>query len=161
MTGTPSRTARVPTARWDLKEAEGKPPTRGTRSASEASDRGQGSVGVRSPKSSGSIRCICDGDGGKVTRLTLGDLSARKREDVSDGMGSLNGHEAGNGRHSQGDPLQPSSASLAARHAERRDDGRTEVSRGRQGPLHRPEARTSEPGSIPKSRGLKEMQNGC
>lgn len=37
MTGTPSRTARVPIARWDLKAAEGKIPTRGTRSAYEAS----------------------------------------------------------------------------------------------------------------------------
>ncbi len=37
MTGTPSRTARVPTARWDLKEAVGKAPARGTRTAYEAS----------------------------------------------------------------------------------------------------------------------------
>ena len=53
MTGTPSRTARVPTARWDLKEAAGKIPTRGTRSAYEASPRGQGSVGFQNPMSSG------------------------------------------------------------------------------------------------------------
>ena len=37
MTGTPSRTARVPIVRWDLKEAEGKILTRGTRIACEAS----------------------------------------------------------------------------------------------------------------------------
>ena len=40
MTGTPSRTARVPIVRWDLKEAEGKILTRGTRIACEASCRG-------------------------------------------------------------------------------------------------------------------------
>ncbi len=74
MTGTPSRTARVPIARWDLKEAEGKLPTRGTRIAWEASRRGRGSVGVQSPMSSGTLGGICGGDGRKVTRLTLGDL---------------------------------------------------------------------------------------
>jgi hypothetical protein len=36
MTGTPSRTARVSTARWDLKEAVSKLLTRGTRIACEA-----------------------------------------------------------------------------------------------------------------------------
>ena len=40
MTGTPSRTARVPIVRWDLKEAEGNILTRGTRIACEASCRG-------------------------------------------------------------------------------------------------------------------------
>ena len=74
MTGTPSRTARVPIVRWDLKEAEGKLLTRGTRTVCEAAERGQGSVGVRSPMSSGPRRWICGGDGRKVTRLTLGDL---------------------------------------------------------------------------------------
>jgi len=74
MTGTPSRTARVPIARWDLKEAEGKLPTRGTRTACEALSRGRGSVGVRSPMSSGTRWGICGGDGRKVTRLTLGAL---------------------------------------------------------------------------------------
>ena len=39
MTGTPSRTARVPTARWDLKEAAGKALARGTRTAYKASMR--------------------------------------------------------------------------------------------------------------------------
>ena len=47
MTGTSSRTARVPTARWDLKEAAGKPPNRGTRSTYEACSGGPGSVGFR------------------------------------------------------------------------------------------------------------------
>ena len=37
---------------------------------------GRGSVGVRSPLSSGTARCICGGHGRKVTRLTLGDLRA-------------------------------------------------------------------------------------
>jgi hypothetical protein len=75
MTGTPSRTARVPIARWDLKAAEGKLPTRGTRIACEAVPRGRGSVGVRSPRSSGTRWGICGGDGRKGTRLTLGALS--------------------------------------------------------------------------------------
>jgi hypothetical protein len=75
MTGTPSRTARVLTVRWDLKEAEGKLPPRGTRTAWEALSRGRGSVGVQSPMSSGTRRGICGGDGRKVTRLTLGALS--------------------------------------------------------------------------------------
>jgi hypothetical protein len=39
MTGTPSRTARVSTARWNLKEAEGKLPARGTRTVYEAPAR--------------------------------------------------------------------------------------------------------------------------
>ena len=40
------------------------------------STRPRGSVGVRSPLSSGTARCICGGYGRKVTRLTLGDLRA-------------------------------------------------------------------------------------
>jgi hypothetical protein len=75
MTGTPSRTARVPIVRWDLKEAGGKRPTRGTQTACEAAQRGRGSVGVQSPMSSGTLWGICGGDGRKVTRLTLGALS--------------------------------------------------------------------------------------
>jgi hypothetical protein len=75
MTGTPSRTARVPIARWDLKEAGGKLLTRGTRIACEAWSHGRGSVEIRSPMSSGLRLCICGGCGRKVTRLTLGDLS--------------------------------------------------------------------------------------
>jgi hypothetical protein len=75
MTGTPRRTARVPSVRWDLKEAEGKFPTRGTRIACEALQRGRGSVGVQRPLSSGTRWGLCGGDGRKVTRLTLGALS--------------------------------------------------------------------------------------
>ena len=40
MTGTPSRTARVPIVRWDLKEAVSKILTRGTRIVCEALCRG-------------------------------------------------------------------------------------------------------------------------
>lgn len=79
MTGTSSRTARVPIARWDLKEAVSKSLTRGTRIASEADHGGRGSVGFQSPMSSGTMGCICGGHGGKVTRLTLGDLSTCHR----------------------------------------------------------------------------------
>jgi len=73
--GTPSRTARGPTARWDRKEAAGKRPTRGTRNACQAAEGGQGSVGVRSPMASGTRRGRGGGDGRQVTRLTLGALS--------------------------------------------------------------------------------------
>ena len=96
MTGTPSRTARVPIVRWDLKEAGGKLPTRGTRIACEALPRGRRSVGVRSPMSSGTRGGICGGDGRKVTRLTLGDLSTclvlgRSRGLSMDGQKSAEG----------------------------------------------------------------------
>ena len=97
MTGTPSRSARVSTARWDLKEAAGKPPARGTRSAYQAADRGREGLGTQTRQSSGSIRSICDGHGGKVTRLTLGTLSVSKGRTACMGMVGLNGHEAGNG----------------------------------------------------------------
>jgi hypothetical protein len=97
MTGTPSRTARVSTARWNLKEAAGKPLPRGTRSAYEAADRGREGNGTQTRQSSGSIRSTCDGDGGKVTRLTLGTLSVSTGMTVCMGMVGLNGHEAGNG----------------------------------------------------------------
>ena len=79
MTGTPSRTARVPTARWDLKEAVGKAPNRGTRTAYEARRRGRGSVGFRNPMSSKTVARRCGGPGAKVTRLTLGDLRSRQQ----------------------------------------------------------------------------------
>jgi hypothetical protein len=75
MPGTPSRTARVPIARWDLKEAEGKSPARGTRTAYEANVCGRGGVGPQNPKASGTDGRRCGGRGEKVTRLTLGDLS--------------------------------------------------------------------------------------
>lgn len=78
MTGTSSRTARVPIARWDLKEAAGKTPAQGTRTVYEALICGRGSVGARSPMSSGTGGRICGGRGVKVTRLTLGDLHSRR-----------------------------------------------------------------------------------
>ena len=107
MTGTPSRTARVSIARWDLKEAAGKPPARGTRSAYQAADRGREGLGTQTRQSSGSIRSICDGHGGKVTRLTLGTLSVSSARTISTGMASLRGREAGNGADSHGKGLQP------------------------------------------------------
>jgi hypothetical protein len=82
MTGTSSRTARVPSARRDLKEAAGKAPAQGTRTVYEANICGRGSVGFRSPKSSGTDGRICGGRGVKVTRLTLGDLHSRLRANL-------------------------------------------------------------------------------
>jgi len=79
MTGTPSRTARVPPARRDLKEAEGKPPNRGTRSVYEAHGRGRGSGEARVRSHPGTVVRRCVGLGAKVTRLTLGDLHSRLR----------------------------------------------------------------------------------
>jgi hypothetical protein len=77
--GTPSRTARGPTVRWELKAAAGKRPTRGTRTAREAATCGRGSVGVRSPVASGTRRCRGSGDGRQVTRLPLGARSTGLR----------------------------------------------------------------------------------
>ena len=51
MPGTPSRTARVSIARWNLKEAAGKLPVRGTRTASEAN--GSRARGRIDPKPNG------------------------------------------------------------------------------------------------------------
>jgi len=50
----------VPSASWDLKEAEGKTPNRGTRSVYEAHGRGRGSVGaqVRSHPGMAVRRCV-------------------------------------------------------------------------------------------------------
>ena len=79
MTGTPSRTARVPTVRWDLKEAEGKTPNRGTRNVYEAHGCGRGSGEVRVRCHPGTVMRSCVGIGAKVTRLTLGDLHSRLR----------------------------------------------------------------------------------
>jgi hypothetical protein len=77
MTGTPSRTARVSTARWNLKEVEGKLLARGTRTAYEATTRW--ARGRIDPKPNviqtepAYMRRVC---GRKVTRLTLRDLSS-------------------------------------------------------------------------------------
>ena len=74
MSGTPSRTARVSTARWNLKEAEDKTLIQGTRTLYEAAVCGRESVGSQNPKTSGTGGRIQGGYGAKVTRLTLGDL---------------------------------------------------------------------------------------
>ena len=161
MTGTPSRTARVSTARWDLKEAVGKPPTRGTRSACEAADRGREGIGTRTRQSSGSIRSICDGDGGKVTRLTLGTLSVSQGRVASIGMVGLNGHAAGNGGNSQGQDLQPTRRSFPASPVRRPSERSAELSRGREGLLHQSEARTNGHGPAPEPRRSQQAQHGC
>lgn len=76
MTGTPSRTARVSAARRNLKEAAGKLPVRGTRTASEANV--SWARGRKDPKpkvirnETAYMRRI---DGRKVARLTLRGLS--------------------------------------------------------------------------------------
>lgn len=75
MTGTTSQRARASAARRSLKEARGKSPARGTRSAYEASTRW--TRGHEDPKSDviriapAYMRRVC---GEKVARLTLGDL---------------------------------------------------------------------------------------
>ena len=144
MTGTPSRTARVSTARWNLKEAAGKAPPRGTQSAFEAADRGRGGHGTQTRKSSGSIRSTCDGDGGKVTRLTLGTLLVSSGRALLMGMVGLNGHEAGNGGNGQGRDLQPVMRSLPASPVERPGERSAELSRGQEGLLHQLEAQTMD-----------------
>lgn len=78
MTGTSSRTARVPPARRDLKEAVSKTPAQVTQIVCEAFIRGRGSVEAQSPMSFGTDGRICGGRGAKVTRLTLGDLHTRR-----------------------------------------------------------------------------------
>jgi hypothetical protein len=160
MTGTPSRTARVSTARWNLKEAAGKLPTRGTQSAYEAADRGREGLGTQTRQSSGSIRSICDGDGGKVTRLTLGTLPISQGRTPSRGMAGLNGHEAGNGGNSPGSGLEPMVWSPPASLIERWGERTAGLSRGQEGSLHRPEARTSGHGPVPGPRQSKEAQHG-
>jgi hypothetical protein len=97
MTETPSRPARVPTARWDLKEAEGKRLTRGTRIAWEAVQCGRGSVGVQSPMSSGTRWGIGGGEGRKVTRLPLGALS------ICRGLGGPRGLSMGGQKSAEGE----------------------------------------------------------
>lgn len=72
MAGTPSRTARVSVARRNLKEAEGKLPARGTRTAYEASSwwaRGRIDPKPNAIRTgSAYMRRVC---GRKVARLTL------------------------------------------------------------------------------------------
>jgi hypothetical protein len=77
MTGTPSRTARVSTARWNLKEAEGKLPTRGTRIAYEAASRwARGRIDPKPDVIRTESAYMRRVGGRKVTRLTLRDLSS-------------------------------------------------------------------------------------
>ena len=161
MTGTPSRTARVSIARWNLKEAVGKPPTRGTQSAYEAADRGREGIGTQTRQSSGSIRSTCDGDGGKVTRLTLGTLSISSARTNSMGMASLSGREAGNGADSHGKGLQPVGWLLAASSVKRRGERSAGLSKGREGLLHQSEARTNGHGPAPEPRRSQQAQHGC
>ena len=100
MTGTPSQTARVSTARWNLKEAEGKLLTRGTRIAYEATSRwARGRIDLKPDvirTESTYMRRVC---GRKVTRLTLRDLSscprARTAARRADGMAEVRrGHSS-------------------------------------------------------------------
>ncbi len=85
MTGTPSRTARVSAARWNLKEAVGKLPVRGTRTAYEATawwarGRKDSKPDVIQTESAYMRRMY----GRKVARLTLRDLpSCRKAKCVA------------------------------------------------------------------------------
>jgi hypothetical protein len=75
MTGTVSRTARVSTARWNLKEAVRKLPARGTRTACEASGRWARRHKSSNPTVIRSKRAYMQRVyGRKVSRLTLGDL---------------------------------------------------------------------------------------
>src|SRR4029453_9803105 len=122
MTGTPSRTARVPTVRGDLKEAVSKLLTRGTRTACEARSRGRGNVGGRSPRSSGTRLCICGGAGRKVTRLTLGDLSTCLV------LGRPQGRPMGGQKSAEGDKERRSVPRPERRN---RDQSRNSESRGR------------------------------
>ena len=80
MTGTPSRTARVSTARRNLKEAEGKLPTRGTQIAYEATSRwARGRIDLKPDVIRTEAAYMRRVHGRKVTRLTLRDLSSCPR----------------------------------------------------------------------------------
>jgi len=77
MTGTPSRTARVSAARRNLKEAEGKLPVRGTRTAYEASARwARGPIDSKPEVIRIGPAYMRRMYGRKVARLTLRDLPA-------------------------------------------------------------------------------------
>jgi len=131
MTGTPSRTVRVSAARRNLKEAVGKLPVRGTRTASEATARW-----ARGRKDSkpdviriepAYMRRIC---GRKVTRLTLRDLSlclrASRTERPGDGAA-----EVSRG-HSKRGPMVRSTETLTRKgRNSRRSQDRTAATKGR------------------------------
>src|SRR5690606_10667608 len=101
MTGTPSRTARVSAVRWNLKEAEGKLPTRGTRIAYEATARwARGRIDPKPNVIRIESAYMRRGSGRKVTRLTLRDLPfclrARTAARRADGAAEVSrGHKIG------------------------------------------------------------------
>ena len=75
MSGTSSRTARVSQATANLKEAVGKLPARGTRTAYEALSRWtRGPIDSKSNDIRIGMAYMRRVDGRKVTRLTLRDL---------------------------------------------------------------------------------------
>jgi len=115
MPGTPSQTARGSTVRWDLQEAAGTRPTRGTRTACEAAEYGRGRVGVRSPMAAGILRCRCGGDGGQVTRLTLGALSTGRRLGRSRGF-PTGGQKSAEGEKDRRRDARPERGNLARGH---------------------------------------------
>jgi len=84
MSGTSSRTARVSAVRRNLKEAAGKLPARGTRTAYEALSRWtRGPIDSKSNDIRIEAAYMRRVGGRKVTRLTLRDLSRCLFEDTS------------------------------------------------------------------------------
>lgn len=84
MTGTPSRTARVSAARRNLKEAAGKLPVRGTRTASEATARwARGRKDLKPDVIRIEPAYMRRIDGRKVARLTLRDLPLCLRASIA------------------------------------------------------------------------------
>lgn len=85
MTGTLSQTARVSAARWNLKEAAGKLPVRGTRTAYEATTRwARGRIDSKPNVIRTEPAYMRRIYGRKVARLTLRDLpSCRKAKRVA------------------------------------------------------------------------------
>jgi hypothetical protein len=90
MTGTPSRTARVPTARWDLKEAAGKAPNRGTRCAYEARNRGRGSGDFLARRHPERLRVDATGLG-RRSRALPWEICARAMEGRTSPLGVARG----------------------------------------------------------------------
>ena len=132
MTGTPSRTARVPSVRWDLKEAEGNILTRGTRIACEASCRGarQRRADVRSC----TAEALCHPERPGVDAAGMEGRSRVLPWEIGV-LASCEGCRAEGVRW--------------ARRSQQRAEGLSQ----------RPEARTSEPGPMPWSRVPTEAQS--
>jgi len=148
MAGTPSRTAtasgggikratsvrevNAPTARGGGKEAAGKTPTRGTRSVYEAFAWWARGRWYPKPDAIQTGGRRYDGNGAKVTRLTLGDLSVcagnetRETDWVHRNGPGLCGAVHRRNRSKEGHHSLQSSAREAARGI----DGQAEVSRG-------------------------------